>query len=107
MSVCHRDLNPNNVMITKKDPSDSNSDLMVKLIDFNVSRKFRGRNFLKSSDDSPVSKLILMMTQTGAPGFSAPEVLNGTSYNESVDMWGVGCLLFLCLFGRAPFSQNE
>lgn len=46
VSVCHRDLNPNNVMITQRDPGDPNSEVAVKLIDFNVSRKFRGRNFL-------------------------------------------------------------
>ena len=46
VSVCHRDLNPNNVMVTQLDPADHNSEVVVKLIDFNVSRKFRGRNFL-------------------------------------------------------------
>jgi serine/threonine protein kinase len=46
VSVCHRDLNPNNVMITQLDPDDPNSEVAVKLIDFNVSRKFRGKNFL-------------------------------------------------------------
>ena len=46
VSVCHRDLNPNNVMISQRDPGDANSEVTVKLIDFNVSRKFRGRNFL-------------------------------------------------------------
>jgi len=107
VSVCHRDLNPNNVMVSKVNTSDPESEVIVKLIDFNVSRKFRGRNLLRSTDDSPITKQILMMTQTGAPGFSAPEVQNGCSYTENVDMWGVGCLLFLCLFGFAPFNQNE
>ncbi len=42
VSVCHRDLNHNNVMITP-----INKDLThvkVKLIDFNVSRKFKSKS---------------------------------------------------------------
>ncbi len=42
VSVCHRDLNHNNVMITP-----INKDLthvIVKLIDFNVSRKFKSKS---------------------------------------------------------------
>jgi len=101
VSVCHRDLNPNNVMITSLKDS---QEVQVKLIDFNVSRKFKGRNFLRSADDdSKTMKRLLMMSQTGAPAFSAPEILAGTSYTESIDMWGVGCLLYMCLFGKEPF----
>ena len=63
VSICHRDLTPNNVMITV----DENNDVKVTLIDFNVSRHFRSKDTLQ------IKKLI-MMTQTGAPSFQAPEV---------------------------------
>lgn len=107
VSVCHRDLNPNNVMVTQLDPADHNSEVVVKLIDFNVSRKFRGRNFLTKPEDSPAVRRLLMLSQTGAPAFSAPEILTGGSYTESIDMWGAGCLFYMCLFGTSPFPQTE
>jgi serine/threonine protein kinase len=76
VSVCHRDLNHNNVMITP-----INKDLIhvkVKLIDFNVSRKFKSKsgNFNDENDNKTMKKLI-MMTQTGAAGFCAPEMSSG------------------------------
>jgi len=40
----------------------SPDNIQVKLIDFNVSRKFRGRNFLRSADESPVTKRLMMMS---------------------------------------------
>ena len=63
VSICHRDINPNNVMVTEKD----SEELEVTLIDFNVSKKFR--------DEESAMKL-LMMTNTGAAAFIAPEVHN-------------------------------
>ena len=76
VSVCHRDLNHNNIMITP-----INKDLThvkVKLIDFNVSRRFKskGGNFNEDSDNQAMKRLI-MMTQTGAAGFCAPEMTSG------------------------------
>ncbi len=38
VSICHRDINPNNVMITENPDS---QNLEVTLIDFNVSKRFR------------------------------------------------------------------
>jgi serine/threonine protein kinase len=63
VSICHRDININNVMITE----DSIGTLDVKLIDFNVSRRFR--------DEDTCTKY-LMQTNTGAAAFTSPEVNN-------------------------------
>ena len=61
VSICHRDININNVMITE----DPIGTLDVKLIDFNVSRRFR--------DEDTCTKY-LMQTNTGAAAFTSPEV---------------------------------
>ena len=63
VSICHRDININNVMITE----DPIGTLDVKLIDFNVSRRFR--------DEDTCTKY-LMQTNTGAAAFTSPEVNN-------------------------------
>ena len=59
-SIKFRDINPNNVMIVEE-----NNSLELKLIDFNVSKKFR--------DEESYNKL-LMRTNTGAAAFIAPEL---------------------------------
>lgn len=38
VSICHRDINPNNVMVSEMNEF---GDLKVTLIDFNVSKRFR------------------------------------------------------------------
>ncbi len=63
VAICHRDINPNNVMVTQGD----SGELEVTLIDFNVSKRFR--------DEDTCMKL-LMLTNTGAAAFIAPEVHN-------------------------------
>lgn len=65
--IIYRDINPNNVMIT----DDIVGNPEVKLIDFNVSKRFR--------DEATHNKLF-MMTNTGAVAFTAPELHLKESY---------------------------
>ena len=51
--IVHRDIKPDNFIVT--------TDNQIKLIDFNISRKY----------DPSVEK---MMTKTGIPKFNAPEI---------------------------------
>lgn len=39
-----------------------------------------------------------MWTYTGTVAFTAPEVFNG-EYNENVDMWSAGVVLYVMLSG--------
>lgn len=112
VSVCHRDTNPNNVMITAQPreadkPENEPETVKVTLIDFNVSRRFRDKpstDKQSSSElDSPATKRILMLTNTGAAAFTAPEINLGQSYTEKIDMWGVGCVLYNAMFNDLPF----
>lgn len=51
-----------------------------------------------------------MRTLCGTPTYLAPEVLNsfGTAgYDRAVDCWSLGVILFVCLSGYPPFSENK
>ena len=43
----------------------------------------------------------------GTPEYLAPEIIEGTPYGESVDLWCFGCLLYEMLNGKPPFSQKS
>ena len=43
-----------------------------------------------------------LKTRCGTPAFVAPEILVGKYYNTQVDMWSVGCLLYMLIGGYPP-----
>ncbi|KAG8455774.1 hypothetical protein GDO86_001823, partial [Hymenochirus boettgeri] len=52
----------------------------------------------------------LMRTLCGTPTYLAPEVLNTagtTGYSRAVDYWSLGVILFVCLSGYPPFSEQN
>lgn len=44
-----------------------------------------------------------MCTYTGTVAFSAPELLANSQYDESIDMWSAGVILYTMLSGYEPF----
>lgn len=44
-----------------------------------------------------------MWTYTGTIAFSAPEIFFGGCYDEAIDMWSAGCILYTMLSGNEPF----
>ena len=79
MNIVHRDIKPDNIMIT-----DNNT---VRLIDFGLSK---------------MSKKKQMTTVAGTPFYMAPEVLEG-GYTSKADMWSLGVLLYTLVSGYLPF----
>ena len=43
-------------------------------------------------------------TICGTASYMAPEILKGSSYNKSVDIWSIGIILYELLFGANPFN---
>ena len=60
-----------------------------------------------------------MTTQCGTPGyvgylfiivyriFIAPEIIKGTGYNEMIDWWSIGIILYILLCGFPPFYDEN
>ena len=73
-NIMHRDLKPSNILI--------NADCDLKICDFGLSRGF-------GEVDEFLKKTAYVVTRW----YRAPEVsLLNKSYNQSLDMWSVGCI---------------
>ncbi len=95
-SICHRDLKPENYMFLTKEViryfvimKQKSSELI--LIDFGLSKYYKENRNMK--------------TRVGTCFYIAPEVLRG-KYTESCDIWSLGVILYVLLFGEQPFDAN-
>jgi calcium-dependent protein kinase len=82
--IVHRDIKLENIFVTK--------DLQVKVADFGCSELL--------NRDHTVKGLF------GTIMYMAPEIFAG-SYNEKVDLWSLGIILFMLVVGRPPFSMKN
>lgn len=84
-NVVHRDIKPENLVFS----TDSLSP--VKLCDFGLSKVI--------SDGT--------MTPCGTVGYIAPEVVSEQRHSFSVDIWGLGCVLYSLLCGFPVFYDDS
>jgi serine/threonine protein kinase len=82
-SVIHRDIRPESILLG---PNDT-----VKLTNFGLSSRFQ-----TISGD-------YCYTICGTGPYMAPELVLKLSYNQKVDTWAVGAVLYEMLVGRQPF----
>ena len=83
--VIHRDLNPNNVMVTGP-----YGQLDAKLADFGLS----------TAKENP-----LQTTTVGTPIYAAPEVLRSSIFNEKTDVYSLALTLWFIETIKDPFSD--
>jgi serine/threonine protein kinase len=85
LGYSHRDIKLENIMFT--------SDQRVKLLDYGFAKKGRIAD----------TELI-----AGTPVYMAPELINGDSCTEKIDIWALGVILYCLLTGKMPFTgQNK
>ncbi|AMD21132.1 HEL149Wp [Eremothecium sinecaudum] len=94
--ISHRDLKPDNILIAQDDP------VLVKITDFGLAKIQGNGTFMK--------------TFCGTLAYVAPEVIDGklgdeqhkhnNLYSSLVDMWSMGCLIYVILTGHLPFSGS-
>ena len=47
-----------------------------------------------------------MLTNTGTPDYKAPELYEGGSYTQAIDLWAAGVVLFEMVEKRLPFRRD-
>ena len=83
-SIIHRDLKPENLLI--------NDNNIIKLCDFGWS--------VKLNDDKRT-------TFCGTVEYMAPEIIKKEKYDEAIDVWSLGVLLYELVHSYSPFYSED
>ena len=83
--IVHRDLKLENIMMAQE------NDFEFKIIDF-------GLAYLSSATQS---------TKCGSPGYVAPEMLYNFRYDNKIDIFSAGVIMYILLSGKHPFQARN
>lgn len=82
-NIVYRDLKPENMLVDKSG--------YLKIIDFGLSKKIYSKTY----------------TICGTPHYIAPEILLGEGYDNSVDWYSLGVMLYEMMVGMPPHVAND
>ena len=82
--IVHRDIKLENVLMASLDID----NFKAKLADFGFSKMFDNQN---------------LNQMLGSPLYMAPEIIKKQVYDEKVDIWSTGVLLYILFCGKPPF----
>ena len=86
--LVHRDVKPSNVLLDEEDHA--------YLADFGLSRRL--------AEQAPGLEATLSL---GTPAYVAPEQIEGGEVDGRADLYSLGCLLYECLTGEAPYPRDS
>ncbi|MSP92132.1 MAG: serine/threonine protein kinase [Myxococcales bacterium] len=87
--LVHRDLKPGNIFLT----DDGTGDVLAKVLDFGIARVA----------DSGLTQAGHVL---GTPLYMSPEQWRSDPVDGRADLYALGCVLFHCVAGHAPFGSS-
>jgi len=87
--LVHRDVKPSNVLLDEAEHT--------YLADFGLSRRLADDRDRAEGEGVSV----------GTPAYVSPEQIEGAAVNGRADLYALGCLLYECLTGQAPFQRDS
>lgn len=88
VGVVHRDVKPDNILCSGE------GEGTMKLCDFGLS------DFLPSTGRFPGTRMV------GTAPFMAPEMVQRCGYDQKVDLWSVGVIVYVLFFGSFPYVPS-
>jgi eukaryotic-like serine/threonine-protein kinase len=86
--IVHRDVKPSNLFLVRRDTSS------IKLLDFGIARRYLAPSGLTHAG-----------AMVGTVGYMAPEqAASAPDVDPRADVFALGCVLFICLTGRAAYQ---
>ncbi|HSR98393.1 MAG TPA: serine/threonine-protein kinase [Kofleriaceae bacterium] len=95
VGVVHRDVKPDNIMLTRVAPG-------LKLLDFGIAKLYAA---VHGHDGDAMTRTGMII---GTPAYMAPEqVLGASEVSDRADVYAVGVVLFRLLSKRQPFETES
>ena len=89
--LVHRDVKPGNVLVTTTEAGEH-----ADLCDFGLAKHI-----------SSVTSLTGDRSLVGTIAYISPEQIEGSAIDARADVYSLGCMLFECLTGEAPFARES
>ncbi|CAK68880.1 unnamed protein product (macronuclear) [Paramecium tetraurelia] len=86
--IMHRDLKPENLIL-----KDSNNYTDFAIADFGLAEYYKNE--------------VQYLEKCGTIGYIAPEVLRNQPYNQKIDIYSIGVILYTLFTGTLPFAGNS
>lgn len=91
LGIIHRDLKPANILINRV------SYNQIEYLEFKIC------DFSLSTTDTVVENKSIV----GTPYYMAPEIINRQTYNNTVDVWALGVMLYELAYQKKPFQGED